>query len=240
MNRFHVDCRRYLGIRYGLAPPSHIPSERTSSRQKSGPFSIMASASGLTAARSPGFGGLQGFGAPNARFAGWLEEMMCPSVCGRDGSVKNNDPSLSMMDRGLLNFNGVPALNCKCTASRFDPEPMRGSQAGMTAATAGGQPITSGRRSSTGRELQDRYAKNCASSAHAMPKSSMSRTLTRSGGGRSDSLPRHPLSFRSDRRSHSEILVGRPQNATDRTRKKPELLPVSVSLRRYQMSDSYH
>jgi hypothetical protein len=102
--------------------------------------------------------------------AGWLEEMMCPSVCGRDGSVKNNDPILSMMDRGLLNFNGVPALNCKCTASRFDPEPMRGSQAGMTAATAGGQPITSGRRSSTRKELQDRYAKNCASSAHAMPK----------------------------------------------------------------------
>ena len=173
--------------------------------------------------------------------AGWLEEMMCPSVWGRDGSVKNNDPSLSMMDRGLLNFNGVPALNCRCTASRFDPEPMRGSQAGMTAATAGGQPITSGRRSSTRRELQDRYAKNCASSAHAMPKSSMSRTLTRSGGGRSDSLPRHPPSFRSDRRSHSEILVGRPscQNATDGTRKKPELLPVSVSLRRYQMSDPY-
>jgi hypothetical protein len=101
---------------------------------------------------------------------------------------------ISMMDRGLLNFNGFPALNRICTASHFDPEPMRESQAGMTAATAGGQPITSGRSSSTRRELQGRYAKNCASSAHATPKSSMSRTLTSSGGRRIDSPSRHQSS----------------------------------------------
>src|ERR1700739_3526237 len=56
-----------LGIRYGVAPPSHIPSERIRSRQKSAPFSIRARAFGLTAARSPGLGGLQGLGAPKAR-----------------------------------------------------------------------------------------------------------------------------------------------------------------------------
>src|SRR6266404_5649157 len=49
------------------------------------------------------------------------------------------------IDRGLLNFNVFSDINCACTALHFDPESMPGSLAGMTAAKAGGQPITSDR-----------------------------------------------------------------------------------------------
>ena len=61
------------------------------------------------------------------------------------------------------------------TASHFDPEPMRGSPGGMTAATAAGRPITSGRSCSMRNTMPERYAMNCAASARAMPKSSTSK-----------------------------------------------------------------
>jgi len=59
--------------------------------------------------------------------------------------------------------------------SRFDPEPMQGSPAGTTAATADGRPITTGRRSSTREAMPDQYATNSAAFAPAMPKSSTSK-----------------------------------------------------------------
>src|SRR6266446_7824215 len=51
----------------------------------------------------------------------------------------------------------------------FDREPMRGSPAGMTVATAGGRPITSGTSSSTRNAMPDQAAMNCAAAVRAMP-----------------------------------------------------------------------
>jgi hypothetical protein len=41
-------------------------------------------------------------------------------------------------------FMVLSGIGCRCIALRFDPEPMRGSPAGMTAATGSGRSITSG------------------------------------------------------------------------------------------------
>jgi hypothetical protein len=54
-------------------------------------------------------------------------------------------------------------------ALRFDPEPMQRSLAGMTAATDGGRPIISGRSSSRGNTMPERYAITCAASTRGMP-----------------------------------------------------------------------
>src|SRR6266404_3252559 len=89
------------------------------------------------------------------------------------------------IDRGLLNFNVFSDINCACTALHFDPESMPGSLAGMTAAKAGGQPITSDRSFSTRSAMQDPHANNCAIFALAMLSSSTSRPPNvRSGGER--------------------------------------------------------
>jgi hypothetical protein len=47
-NRCEDLCRRYFGMRNDIAPPSHMPSDRISSRRKLLPSSSMAIASGLT------------------------------------------------------------------------------------------------------------------------------------------------------------------------------------------------
>jgi hypothetical protein len=81
--------------------------------------------------------------------------------------------------------------------SHFDPEPTRESPAGMTAATAGGRPTTGGRSSSITNAMPDRYARNCAASARAMPRSSTSkRSRTPSSIGRRLISPR-PLMRRA-------------------------------------------
>lgn len=100
------------------------------------------------------------------------------------------------------------------TALLFDPEAMQGSPAGTTAATAGGRPITTGRRSSTRKAMPDQYAMNCAAFARAMPRSSTSkqgRTTLRPTRHRRCSRPgssarragyRHPLPAEEGPASH--------------------------------------
>src|SRR6516162_5258763 len=93
------------------------------------------------------------------------------------------------MDCCLLNFKAFSGIRGICTALPSDREPMRGSPAGTTAAKAGGRPTTDGRSSSTRNAMPDRYARTCASSARAMPRSSISKRYDGCGqGGCGDSL----------------------------------------------------
>jgi hypothetical protein len=61
-------------------------------------------------------------------------------------------------------------------ASHFDPEPMRGSPAGMRAGIAFGPLIITGKSGSTTHGMPVPYAVNCAACAHATPKSSTSKS----------------------------------------------------------------
>ena len=62
------------------------------------------------------------------------------------------------------------------TASHFDPEPMRGSPAGMRAGIAFGPLIITGKSGSTTHGMPVPYAVNCAACARATPKSSTSKS----------------------------------------------------------------
>src|SRR6266404_3094982 len=81
----------------------------------------------------------------------------------------------------------------------FDPEPMRGSPAGVTVATVGGRPITSGRSSSARNTMPDQYAKSCAAAVRAIPELSISKQ------SQTTLLPA--------RRGDPEAITKRPPNA---------------------------
>jgi hypothetical protein len=106
-------------------------------------------------------------------------------MSGRGVQVMNDRNGCNYSDAQVLKDSKKPAARlfekskgvAQCPiALLFDLEPMRGSQAGMTGATADGLPITAGRSSSKRNATPDQYAMSCASSVRAMP---MSSTLNR-------------------------------------------------------------
>jgi hypothetical protein len=96
-------------------------------------------------------------------------------VCGHPPSdlccsVQSRWIEFGQTHRGEL--DGLPA----CTIASTSSGPKKARSTPVTAATAGGRPITSGRSSSTKNAMLDRYAMNCAASARAMSKLYRSRS----------------------------------------------------------------